>query len=286
MSESRAGVWRIGNKSVNRIGFGAMRLTGRVPFGEGSPHDYQQAIEVLRRAVDLGVNHFDTAAFYRSQLHGANELLKAALWPYRDELLIATKVRSDLQLEGQSLRSQVEENLRELGLETLDLVYLRARQGTSILNDFVALSELKDAGLIERLGLSGVDERQIDETAGICEVEAIQNRYGIGVRRDDAVLHAAAARNIAFVPFFSIAAEGRHHGPPIEDREEVRHVAKNHGVSVAMVRIAWTLSLGPNVLAIPGTGRVDHLDENLEAGALRLSAKEMESLTEVTPISS
>jgi pyridoxine 4-dehydrogenase len=284
MTKSEAGVWRIGNKVIGRIGFGAMRLTGRVPFGEGSPGDFDQGIRVLRRAVDLGVNHFDTAAFYRSSLHGANELLRAALWPYSDELVIATKVRSDLQQEGYSLVDQVEENLRQLGRESLDLVYLRAREGVSIADDLAALSNMKDRGLIDQLGLSGVDAHQLDEASAICDVVAVQNRYGIGMRRDETVLRATEMRQIAFVPFFSIAAEGRHKGPPIYESEEVRQVAIAHGVSSAMVRIAWTLGLGPHVLAIPGTGRIDHLEENVDAGSLQLSAEEALALTRVTPM--
>jgi len=284
MTKSEEGVWRIGSKVVGRIGFGAMRLTGRIPFGEGAPGDLDRGIRVLRRAVDLGVNHFDTAAFYRSSLHSANELLRAAFWPYSDEMIIATKVQPDVQPEGQSLSDQVEQNLRELGQETLDLVYLRARQGLSIVDDFAALSAMKDAGLIHQLGLSGVNSQQLDEVSAVCDVAAIQNRYGIGMHRDETVLRTAALRRIAFVPFFSIAAEGRHKGPPVDDREEVRRIAYAHGVSSAMVRIAWTLSLGTNVLAIPGTGRVDHLEENVRAGALHLSPEESLTLADVAPL--
>jgi pyridoxine 4-dehydrogenase len=284
MATSASGVWRFGTKTVGRIGFGAMRLTGRVPFGEGSLGDFDQGIRVLRRAVDLGVNHFDTAAFYRSSLHGSNELLKAALWPYSDELVIATKVRSDLQREGQSLVDQVQENLRELGRDSLDLVYLRVREGVSIAEDFAALSKMKDFGLIHQLGLSGVNTDQLDEASAICDVVAVQNRYGIGMRRDESVLRVTELRQIAFVPFFSIAAEGRHKGPPIDENEQVRQVAIDHGVSSAMVRIAWTLGLGPHVVAIPGTGRVDHLEENVDAGSLQLSAEEALALTRVTPM--
>lgn len=260
-----------------------MRLTGRVPFGEGSVGDLDQGVRVLRRAVDLGVNHFDTAAFYRSSLHGANELLKAALWPYSDEILIATKVSPGLQQEGHSVEDQVEENLRELDLECLDLVYLRARAGVSIADDFTSLSDMKDAGLIRHLGLSGIDTDQLDEASAICEVAAIQNRFGIGMQRDETVLLAASSRGIAFVPFFSIAAEGRHLGPPNHDRREVQEVATAHGASSAMVRIAWTLGLGPHVLAIPGTGRIDHLEENVAAGDLRLSAEQTMTLANVRP---
>jgi pyridoxine 4-dehydrogenase len=285
MIKSEAGVWRIGTKVVSKIGFGAMRLTGRVPFDEGSLGDFDNGIRVLRRAADLGVSHFDTAAFYRSSLHGANELLRAALWPYSNDLVIATKVRPELHREGQSLVDQVEENLRELGRESLDLVYLRVRDGVSIADDFAALSSMKDRGLIHHLGLSGVDTRQLDEASAICDVVAVQNRYGIGMRRDETVLRATELRGIAFVPFFSIAGEGRHKGPPVDESEEVRRIAIAHGASNAMVRIAWTLALGPHVLAIPGTGRVDHLEENVNAGSLQLGSEEKFALAEILPMS-
>jgi len=266
---------------VNRVGFGALRLAGRVPFGNGAPENFDQAIRVLRRAVELGVNHFDTAAFYRSDLHGANEMIRAALWPYAENIVIATKLRPDRYQGGPSLGDQIKENLRELRLDCLDLVYLRVMAGSSFAEDFGTLSGLRDAGVIQHLGLSAVSTAQLDEALAIAPVIAIQNRYGIGVRRDDDMLHTASTRGIAFVPYFSIAAEGKHAGPT-EESEVVRDVARNHGVSVAAVRIAWTLELAPNVLAIPGTGNVEHLNENVAAGALRLSTGEMALLGSIT----
>jgi pyridoxine 4-dehydrogenase len=268
---------------VNRIGFGAMRLAGRVAFGLGVPRDRSQAIRVLRRAVELGVNHIDTAAFYGSSPGAANELINVALSPYLGELLIATKVRPERRGTSKPLRAQVEDNLRQLGLEHLDLVYLRVMDSSALAEEFAALSTLREIGLIRHLGVSGVTEQQLNEASAIAEVVAVQNRYGVGVRRDDAVLQATAGMGIAFVPFFSIAGEGKHHGPAAEDADDVRATAKAHGVSPAQVRIAWTLQLAPHVLAIPGTGDPDHLEENIAAGRIRLTDEEMARLS-LTPV--
>jgi aryl-alcohol dehydrogenase-like predicted oxidoreductase len=283
LTPSGSGTWNLGGKTVHRVGFGAMRLTGRMPFEEGSPDHYDQAVHVLKRARELGVNHFDTAAFYRSSLHGANELIRAALWPYDESTVIATKVRSHRGGEGNDLRSQVEENLRDLGLDTLDLVYLRVVDSSSVVEDVGALSLMREAGLIRHLGLSGVTEEQVIEASAVTPVVAIQNRYGIGVKRDESVFRLACVRGIAFVPFFSIAAEGKHQGPAPEDHDVVRQIASVHAVSEAAVRIAWTLELAHNVLAIPGTGNVDHLEENVAAGALRLDVDEILALGLLPP---
>jgi pyridoxine 4-dehydrogenase len=275
---AEAGVAPLGAASVNRIGFGAMRLTGSVPFGVGAPGDKDQAVRVLRRAVELGVNHIDTAAFYRSFLHSSNEVIRAALHPYPDDLLIATKVKSDPDHHGDTLRDQVEQNLAELGLERLDLVYLRVLPGSRVADDAAALAELQAMGLIRDLGVSGVTEGQLAEALAVAHVVAVQNRFGVGVRRDEAVLGCTASKGIAFVPFFSIAAEGRHHGPPTRDREEVLAVAAAHRVSPAMIRIAWTLQLGPHVIAIPGTSNLEHLEDNVRAARVRLSSEEVAAL--------
>jgi pyridoxine 4-dehydrogenase len=274
--------WRLGSKVVGRVGFGTMRLTGRIPFGTGSPSDYERAVQILQRAVELGINHFDTAAFYRSSLHGANELIKSALSPYSPDILIATKVLSS-HGDGPSVRDQINENLRQLGLDSLDLVYLRVMQGSSsFLSDVSELVSLKESGVIRNLGLSGVSHQQMSEAMTLAPIVAIQNRFGIGVRRDEEILRAAMSRGIAFVPYFSIAAEGKHDGAALVDHGDVRSVAERHGVSSAAVRIAWTLMLGSNVLAIPGTGSLEHLEDNVAARSLQLSADDVALLGAVT----
>ncbi|MFI9075374.1 oxidoreductase [Streptomyces sioyaensis] len=278
-----AGTWVLGDRTVNRIGFGAMRLTGSAAFHHGTPRDRGQSIRVLRRAVDLGVNHLDTAAFYFSRLRSANELINSALAPYPDDLVIATKVGPVRDASGEwtaparpdRLRGQVEENLRQLGRDHLDVVNLRVMGQESISEDFGALAELRAAGLIRHLGISNARPAHLAQARAVAPVVCVQNRYGVDARAGAEMLRACAAHGIAFVPFFSIAGEGREAGAVRAEHAQVRTVARAHGVSPSQVRLAWTLRQGKHVLAIPGTGNPDHLIDNLAAGALDLTAEEI-----------
>ncbi|MEU4096436.1 aldo/keto reductase [Streptomyces sp. NPDC026673] len=280
-SAAAAGTWRLGDRSVNRIGLGAMRLTDSAAFHQGIPSDRDRAIGVLRTAVELGVNHIDTAAFYFSRLRSANELINSALAPYPEDLLIATKVGPARDASGEwatparpdQLRGQVEENLRQLGRDHLDLVNLRFMRGTSVAEHFGALAELRDAGLIRHLGLSNIRPEHLAEARAIAPVVCVQNPYGVDARDGDELLRECGAQGIAFVPFFAIAGGGREQGHESDgaERDAVRAVAAAHGVSPARVRLAWTLRQGDHVLAIPGTGDPDHLVDNLAAGTLRLT---------------
>ncbi|GLY78155.1 aldo/keto reductase [Actinoallomurus iriomotensis] len=285
-----AGTWRLGDLTVNRIGFGAMRLTGSAPFDLGTPSDRERSIRVLRRAVELGVNHIDTAAFYFSSLRSANELINRALAPYPDDLLIATKVWPGRDPSGEwwwatpgQLRGQVEENLRQLGRDHLDLVNLRippSRQASSIAEHFGALAELRDAGLIRHLGVSNATLEHLAEARSIAPVACVQNPYGIGAPPEaGAVLRACGEQDVAFVPFFTIAGEGREAGAGAGDGSQILSVARAHGATAAQVRLAWTLRQGAHVLVIPGTRDPGHLAENVAAGALRLSDDEMARLS-------
>jgi aryl-alcohol dehydrogenase-like predicted oxidoreductase len=280
-----AGTWRLGDLTVNRLGFGAMRLTGD-PSGDGGPGDRGLSVAVLRRAVELGINHIDTAAFYFSPLRSANELINTALAPYPDDMVIATKVGPWRDAQGawqgmarpEQLRGQVEENLRQLGRDHLDLVNLRTLSVTVPVGEhFAALAALRDAGLVRCLGLSNVTVDQIDEALAIAPVAAVQNRYSVDSRRPEAddVLRACAKRGIAFVPFFAIAGQGREGGRPGGELEPVLAVARAHGATPAQVRLAWTLAQGAHVLAIPGTSSLAHLAENVAAGALHLTEQEL-----------
>jgi aryl-alcohol dehydrogenase-like predicted oxidoreductase len=275
----------VGDLVVNRLGFGAMRLTGDL-FGAGAPSDRGQSVAVLRRAVELGVNHVDTAAFYFSPLRSANELINTALAPYPDDLLIATKVGPWRDTWGEwqgmarpdQLRGQVEENLRQLGRDHLDLVTLRTLSVAAPVGDHVAaLAALRDAGLVRFLGLSNVTVGQIDEALAIAPVATVQNRYSIDSRRPEAddVLRACAERGIAFVPYFAIAGDGREGGRRAGEPEPVLAVARAHGATAAQVRLAWTLAQGNHVLGIPGTSSLAHLAENVAAGALRLTGADL-----------
>ena len=284
---SGAGTWTLGDRTVDRLGFGAMRLTGSAVFDRGRPSDRDRSIRVLRRAVELGVNHIDTAAFYFSRLRSANELINSALAPFPDDLTIVTKVGPSRDADGEwrswatpaQLRGQVEENIRQLGREYLDVVNLRVAGPEPISESFGALAELRDAGLVRHLGLSAVVPAQLAEAQLIAPVVCVQNRYGVGVTRDDDVLRICGDQGIAFVPFFAIAGEGKAAGPGDSDFDDVHAVAQAHGVTPAQARLAWTLGLGPHVLAIPGTGDPDHLAENVAAADLRLSADEMALLS-------
>ncbi|MCT9930339.1 oxidoreductase [Planotetraspora sp. A-T 1434] len=286
ITAAAAGTWKLGDLTVNRMGFGAMRLTGSAAFDLGTPSDRERSIRVLRRAIELGVNHIDTAAFYFSSLRSANELINRALAPYPDDLVVATKVWAGRDPSGEwwwatpeQLRGQVEENLRQLGRDHLDVVNLRvppSRRNGSIAEHFGALAELRAAGLIRHLGVSGVTPAQLAEAQAIAPVVCVQNRYGIDAGHDDdEFVRACGAQGVAFVPFFAIAGAGRERGATGAESEEILAVARAHGVTAAQVRLAWTLRLGPHVLAIPGTGNPDHLEQNVAAGALRLSADDV-----------
>ncbi|MFJ7175904.1 oxidoreductase [Streptomyces massasporeus] len=284
-----AGTWKLGDLPVHRLGFGAMRLTGSAAFHHGTPSDRDRSIAVLRKAVDLGVNHIDTAAFYFSSLRSANELINRALAPYPDDLVIVTKVGPYRGYDGEwgtsarpeDLRGHVEENLRQLGRDHLDVVNLR-RMPTydSIAEHFGALAELREAGLIRHLGISNVTPRHLAEAQAIAPVVCVQNRYALD-RPDpdsDELLRVCGEQGIAFVPFYAVAGESGEQGATTAHDEDVRAVARAHGASPAQIRIAWTLRQGPHVLAIPGTGNPEHLTENVAAGAIRLTDEELDRL--------
>ncbi|MGW2403652.1 oxidoreductase [Streptomyces sp. NPDC001739] len=286
ITAAASGTWKLGDRTVNRIGFGAMRLPqhGEALAPDAVPRDRDQAIKVLRRAVELGVNHIDTAAFYFSPLRSANELINRALAPYPDDLVIATKVGPGRDPAGnwlphatpQHLRGQVEENLRQLGRDHLDVVNLRIVGTDSIADRFGALAELRDAGLIRHLGLSNVRPHHLAEAQAIAPVVCVQNMYGIGASPEqEEFLRVCGEQRVAFVPFYSIAGSGRTAGAPADDSSRVHDIARLRGVSTAQVRLAWTLHRGPHVLAIPGTGDLAHLAQNVAAGSLRLSEDEL-----------
>jgi len=295
-----AGTWTLGDRTIHRIGFGAKRLTGTGPFDLGAVGDRDRVIGVLRRAVELGVNHIDTAAFYPTYAHTepatdlgwANDIIHRALAPYPDDLVIATKVGPGHDASGQwqvlarpdELRGQVEQNLRALRRDHLDVVNLRQAGLNSIAEHFGALAELREAGLIRHVGVSNVRPHHLAQAQEIAPVVCVQNRYGVDFGRvNDELLRTCGEQGIAFVPFFALAATRRENGGVI-DNDAVLAIARAHAATPAQVRIAWTLSRGPHVLAIPGTGNPDHLVENVAAGALRLSAEELASLDAVTDL--
>lgn len=293
-----AGTWQLGDKQINRIGFGAMRLIGNL--SNSIAPDRETANTVLRRAVELGVNHIDTAAIYFTPTRSANELIATALQPYADDLVIATKVGPtprgrdgawESETRPERLRDQVEENIRQLGLDHLDVVNLRwgvgRERGTgSIADHFGALLDLREAGLVAHVGLSNIGPEQLTEALAIGPVACVQNQYGLTTRReDDALLRLCGEHGVAFVPFNSIGAAvaGAVPGtaPDETGRDIVEDIAEAHSATPAQVRLAWTLHQGPHVLAIPGTADPAHLEENIAAGALRLTDEEVSRLDAV-----
>ena len=275
-----AGTWQLGSFEVNRLGFGAMRL---MSTSDGGIRDRGTSLAVLRRAVELGVNHIDTAAFYFAGPRSANELINTALAPY-DDLVITTKIGAGRDFEGtfyfarpDQLRAQVEENLRQLGVEHLDVVNYRIGAGLdrgegSLADGFGALAELREQGLIRELGISNIGPAHLTEALAIAPVVCVQNQYGLTARReDDEIVRMCAEHGIAFVPFFAVASgQG-------EDAR-VAEVARRHDATPAQVRLAWTLHQGPHVLAIPGTGDVAHLEQNVAAAALELTDDDLKTL--------
>jgi aryl-alcohol dehydrogenase-like predicted oxidoreductase len=273
-----------GDLPVARLGFGAMRL----PVGTftGPVRDPRDGIAVLRRAVELGVNHIDTASFYRRGSVVANELIRQALAPYPDDLVIATKVGPLLGPEGvpsaqaapDQLRGLVEDNLTELGVDRLDLVYLRVGgvnppSGESLGDRFAVLAALRDEGLIRHLGVSNVDAAQLAEARSIAPVAAVQNSFHVHHAGDAALLAQCAQAGIAFVPFFPLGGGNE----PI-DPARLEKVADRHRATVAQVALGWLLATAPCTLAIPGTGNLAHLEENMAAATLRLTPEDMDSL--------
>ncbi|WP_188193565.1 aldo/keto reductase [Nonomuraea sp. SYSU D8015] len=273
-----------GDLTIDRLGFGAMRLPQAGPGGLA--RDPETGRAVLRRAVELGVNHIDTAGFYRNQDGSvrANALIREALSPYPDDLVIATKVGPVFGPDGPrpggpaDLRPQVEANLESLGLDRLDLVYLRIGtmeppHGESLAERFEALAALREEGLIHHLGLSNVDAGHLAEARPIAPVTAVQNHFHIANRDETAVLDACTQAGIAFVPFSPLGG-GR---ADINDPGLVK-VAERHGATVQQIALAWLLALSPVALAIPGTGSVAHLEENVAARSITLTEEDLADL--------
>ncbi len=273
-----------GDLTIDRFGFGAMRLSQARPGGPA--RDPESGRAVLRRAVELGVDHIDTADFYRSQNGAvrANTLIREALAPYPDTLVIATKVGPVFGPDGPGqgtaadLRPQVEANLESLGLDRLDLVYLRVGtmappHGESLAERFEVLAGLREEGLIRHLGISNVDAGHLAEARTIAPVAAVQNNFHLAHRDERAVLDACAGAGIAFVPFFPLGG-----GRADIDDPGLAKVAERHGATVHQIALAWLLALSPVTLAIPGTGSVAHLEENLTARSITLTEEDLADL--------
>lgn len=270
--------------TVGRMGFGAMRLSG--PGIWGPPKDPDVAVRVLREAVGAGVNHIDTADFYGPEV--TNRLIRQALHPYPEELVLVTKVGARRPADKswqpanspEELRAAVESNLRNLGLEVLDVVNFRAwghlgPEERSIAEQVTALAELKSKGLIRHIGVSNVTAAQVREAQGITDVVCVQNLYNLAKRTDDAMIDDLARQGIAYVPYFPLGGF-----TPLQSTE-LDGVAARIGATPMQVALAWLLARSPNILLIPGTSSVGHLRENIEAAELRLPTDVMAELDRI-----
>jgi pyridoxine 4-dehydrogenase len=277
--------YHIGEKSVWRVGYGAMQLAGDGVFGP--PRDRDEAIAVLRAAVDAGVDHIDTAQYYGPGV--VNELIREALFPYPEKLALVSKVAARRDGFGavlpydepDQLRAGIEDNLATLGVERLTAVNLRVMDNAVPDERFVdqlgALIAARDEGLIAGIGISNVSHRHLLRALEVTDIVCVQNAYNIANRSSDAVLNECTARNIAFVPFCPLGWPKQQHDA-ILTNPVVTGIAVSHGATPAEVALAWLLAIADNVLLIPGTGNRVHLAENLAAGSLSLQNDEVACL--------
>ena len=275
------GTYRVADLDLTRVGYGAMQLAGPGVFGP--PADHDEAIAVLRTAVELGITHIDTADFYGPRV--TNELIREALAPYPAGLHIVTKVGARRDEAGgwphartpAELRTQVHDNLRHLGLDALDVVNLRvggleAPEPGSIAEQFGALAGLQQQGLIRHLGVSTVSAEQLAEAQSIAPVVCVQNLYNLARRGDDALVELTAMQGIAYVPYFPLGGFS-----PLQS-QELDDVAIALGATPLAVALAWLLQRSPNILLIPGTSSVAHLRENVAGAGLELPDEAIKAL--------
>ncbi|MBU9821201.1 aldo/keto reductase family oxidoreductase [Rahnella sp. BCC 1045] len=274
--------YRLGDREVGRLGYGAMQLAGPGVFGPVK--DEARGIQVLRDAIASGVNHIDTSDFYGP--HETNRLIKKALHPYPDNLCIVTKVGARRDEKGgwlpafspQELTQAVEDNLRNLGLETIDVVNLRSMldihqpKDGSLEPQLEALIRLKERGLIHHIGLSNVTATQVADAQKLTTIACVQNMYNLANRRDDALVDTLAEQGIAYVPFFPLGGFSPLQSTLLDE------VAATLQATPMQVALAWLLKRSPNILLIPGTSSPEHLQENLASATLQLSEDVMDRL--------
>lgn len=281
-----SGTFPLGDRPVRRLGYGAMQLAGPGVFGP--PKDRGQAIAVLREAVASGVNHIDTSDFYGP--HIVNELIREALHPYPDDLVIVTKVAARRgadaswlpALSPKELTQAVHDNLRNLGLDVLDVVNFRSMLDVhgpaegSIEEQVSTLADLQRQGLIRHIGLSNVTRRQVEDSRKICDIVCVQNLYNVAHREDDALIEQLDAEGVAYVPFFPLGGF-----TPLQS-SDLSAVAARLGATPMQVALAWLLRRAPNILLIPGTSSLAHLRENLAAAELHLPDDAMRDLDRIS----
>jgi pyridoxine 4-dehydrogenase len=282
---AKAGTYPLGSRTVKRVGYGAMQLAGPGVFGP--PKDRAAALAVLREAVAHGVDHIDTSDYYGP--HVTNEIIREALHPYPDDLVIVSKIGAKRAKAGAwlpafsapELENAVQDNLRRLGLDAMPIVNLRLMFGVhgpaegSLEEPLTALAELQRRGLVHHIGLSNVTSRQIEQGRGIAQIVCVQNQYNLAHREDDILIDRLAAEGIAYVPFFPLGGF-----TPLQSAE-LSKVAQDLGVTPMQVALAWLLQRAPNILLIPGTSSVTHLRENLAAATLELPSEALSVLNRI-----
>jgi aryl-alcohol dehydrogenase-like predicted oxidoreductase len=286
----RAGTYPLGDREVRRIGYGAMQLPGRGVMGP--PRDRDEAVRVLRRAIDLGVNHIDTAQYYGPDV--ANALIREALHPYTDDLALVSKVGARRDASGgwvaaqrpEQLREDVEANLRSLDIEQLAAVNLRRMDEHSggedagavpLEEQLGALVALRDEGKIGGVGVSTVTVGQVDQAIELAAIVCVQNAFSLLDQSDSAVLERCAEAGVAYVPYFPLGSAFAHVAS-VTDHPPVVELAAERGVTPAQVGLAWLLARSPNILLIPGTSSVAHLEENVAAGGVVLDDADLARL--------
>ena len=281
----KSGTFKLGDRSINRLGYGAMQLSGRGVFGP--PKDRGAALAVLREAVASGVNHIDTADFYGP--HVTNHIIREALHPYPNDLVIVTKISARRGEDGSwipalsrdELTQAVHDNLRHLRVDVLPVVNLRSMFNVhhpaegSIEAPLTVLADLQRQGLVQHIGLSNVTAAQVAEGRRICEIVCVQNQYNLAHRADDELIDDLARRGIAYVPFFPLGGFTPLQSSTLSD------VAARLGVTPMQTALAWLLHRAPNILLIPGTASVAHLRENLAAAKVTLSPQVLAELDEI-----
>ena len=280
--EKLAGTYRLGDLEVHRMGYGAMRLAGKMVYGP--PEDPAEAARVLGAAIEAGIDHIDTSDYYGP--HVVNHLIRETLSPYPENLVLVTKVGAKRlpdkswppALGREDLISAIDDNLRNLGVERLDVVNLRVGgiEGPKefpIAEPFSVLAELQAQGKIRHLGLSNITTAQLEEGLGIAPVVCVQNNFGVLNQADGELVDACAAKGIAFVPFFPLGGGFKPLKAAALDRLAAEVSATAHQVA-----LAWLLHRSPNILLIPGTSKLAHLKENIAAGDISLTAEQLTAL--------
>lgn len=276
--------WTLGDRTVTRFGYGGMQLAG--PWVVGPPEDHDAAIAVLQDVVANGITHIDTAETYGPRV--VNELIREALHPYPDDLLIATKAGGRRDAQGgwpsarrpEELRAQIDDNLETLAVDVLDLVHLRLGDADGpvperIAEAFETLVDLQQQGVIRHLGVSNATADQVAEAQSIAPIVSVQNRYNLADRSDDVLIERLAAEGIAYIPFFPLGGF-----TPLQS-DALSAVATRLGTTRMSVALAWLLQRSPNILLIPGTSSVAHLRENIAGAARELSPDDVAELDEI-----